>query len=209
MDFLYGFYRIVRIPLNSMDFLGPHRRSGVVRTVWESAVHIPEWETVWVTRGYRDNTDRSGSDVTKDGAHYGTGVTLMMLIISRHCCDPVTRRLADTWDHLVSHAAFLWRWGSHTPDSFLSISELLDHAEGASTGFMVASGGVLSKGYGHDDMASALAMARRKPDDDRRKMDAETRCSGVCPHTWPDLTVAPIVHRYRGSICIFVNRRFS
>ena len=33
--------------------------------------------------------------------------------------------------------------------TFLLRSERLDHAEGASTGFMFASGGVLSKGYGH------------------------------------------------------------
>ena len=33
---------------------------------------------------------------------------------------------------------------------FLSRSEWLDHAEGASTGFMVASGGVLFEGYWHD-----------------------------------------------------------
>ena len=31
----------------------------------------------------------------------------------------------------------------------MSRSEGLDHAKGASTGFMVASGGVLSAGYGH------------------------------------------------------------
>ena len=62
-------------------------------------------------------------------------------------------------------------------------SRVLDHAEGASTGFMVASGGVLSERYGHDGlgvclgdgqtdaylkdmgmtgMASAWAMARRR-----------------------------------------------
>ena len=35
-------------------------------------------------------------------------------------------------------------------DTFLSRSEWLDHAEGASTGFMFASGGVLSEGYGLD-----------------------------------------------------------
>ena len=33
--------------------------------------------------------------------------------------------------------------------SFLSRSEWLDHAEVASTRFMVASGGVLTEGYGH------------------------------------------------------------
>ena len=39
--------------------------------------------------------------------------------------------------------------GSCPSESFLSRSEWLDHAEGASTGFMIASGGVLSEGYGH------------------------------------------------------------
>ena len=29
-------------------------------------------------------------------------------------------------------------------------------------------------------------MARRRPKEHRRKLDAATRCSGVCPHTWPD-----------------------
>ena len=38
---------------------------------------------------------------------------------------------------------------SRSSDSLLSGSEELDHAEWASTGFMVASGGVLSEGYGH------------------------------------------------------------
>ena len=89
-------------------------------------------------------------------------------------------------------------------DSFLSRSEWLVHAEGASTRFMVASGGVLSEGYGHDGsgvclddgqteaylkdtgmagLASAWAIARRSPREYRRKVDAATRCSGVCPHT--------------------------
>ena len=81
---------------------------------------------------------------------------------------------------------------------------MLDYAEGASTRFMVASGGVLSEGYGHDGpgvylgngqteaylkdmgmaaLASAWAMARRRSKEYRRKVDAATRCSGVCPHT--------------------------
>ena len=69
---------------------------------------------------------------------------------------------------------------------------------------MVASDGVLSEGYGHDGsgvwlgdgqteaclkdmgvtgLASAWAMARRRPKVYFRKVDAATRCSGVCPHT--------------------------
>ena len=83
-------------------------------------------------------------------------------------------------------------------------TEWLGHAEGASTGFMVASGGGLSEGHGHGGswvclgdgqseaylkdtgmagLASAWAMARRRPREYRRKVDAATRCSGVCSHT--------------------------
>ena len=32
-------------------------------------------------------------------------------------------------------------------------------------------------------LASAWVMARRRPKEYRRKVDAATRCSGVCPHT--------------------------
>ena len=39
---------------------------------------------------------------------------------------------------------------AHRILSLLSRSEGLDYAEGAPTGFIVASGGVLSEGYGHD-----------------------------------------------------------
>ena len=80
----------------------------------------------------------------------------------------------------------------------------LVYAEGAPTRFMVASGGVLSEECGHGGagvclgdgqteaylknagmagLASAWAMARRRPREYRRKVDAATRCSGVCPHT--------------------------
>ena len=69
---------------------------------------------------------------------------------------------------------------------------------------MVASGGILSEGYGHGGpgvclgdgqteaylkdmgmtgLASAWAMARRRLKEYRRKVDAATRYSGVCPHT--------------------------
>ena len=91
---------------------------------------------------------------------------------------------------------------------FLEI-EWLDHAEGAPTRFMVASGGNLSEGCGYfgpgvclgDDqtetylkdmgmtgLASVWAMARRRPKEYRHKVDAATRCPGVCPHTRLDLT---------------------
>ena len=69
---------------------------------------------------------------------------------------------------------------------------------------VVASGGGLSEGYGHDGpgvclgydqteaylkdtgmtgLASVWAMARRRPKEYRHKVDAATRCFGVCPHT--------------------------
>ena len=39
------------------------------------------------------------------------------------------------------------------------------------------------KDTGMADLASAWAMARRRPREYRRKVDAATRCFGVCPHT--------------------------
>ena len=36
-------------------------------------------------------------------------------------------------------------------------------------------------------LASAWAMAGRRPKEYRRKVDAATLCFGVCPHTCPDL----------------------
>ena len=44
------------------------------------------------------------------------------------------------------------------------------------------------KDTGMAGLASAWAMARRRPKEYHRKMDAATRCSGVCPHTTLDLT---------------------
>ena len=40
-----------------------------------------------------------------------------------------------------------------------------------------------SKDMGMTGLASARAMARRRPKEYRCKVDAATRCSGVCPHT--------------------------
>ena len=67
-------------------------------------------------------------------------------------------------------------------DSSLSRSVRLDHAEGASTGL---SGQVESylMDVGMTGLASDRAMARRRPREYRRKVDAATRYSGVCPHT--------------------------
>ena len=41
-------------------------------------------------------------------------------------------------------------------------------------------------------LTSVWAMARRRPKEHRRKVDAATRCFGVCLHTWFDLYVIPI-----------------
>ena len=49
-----------------------------------------------------------------------------------------------------------------------------------------------------EGLASACAMARRRPRDYRRKVDAATRCSGICPNTWPDLIATeslPALHK--------------
>ena len=37
------------------------------------------------------------------------------------------------------------------------------------------------------DLASVWAMARRRPKEYRRRVNAATPCSGVCPYTWPDV----------------------
>ena len=39
------------------------------------------------------------------------------------------------------------------------------------------------KDMGMAGLASAWTMARRRIKEYRRKVDAATRCSGVCPHT--------------------------
>ena len=39
------------------------------------------------------------------------------------------------------------------------------------------------KDMGMTGLASAWAIARRRPKEYRRKVDATTRCSGVCPHS--------------------------
>ena len=97
----------------------------------------------------------------------------------------------------------MWREGRDC--NKVIFSEGLDHAAGASKRFMVGSGVRWSPicEYGYDGpgvclgdgqteaylkvmgmtgLASAWAMVRRRPKEYRRKVDAATRCSGVCPH---------------------------
>ena len=59
-------------------------------------------------------------------------------------------------------------------------------------------------------LASAWAMAKRRPKEYRRKVNAATLCSGVCHHTWPDLNPtardaknAWNYKKRRGVICSF------
>ena len=61
--------------------------------------------------------------------------------------------------------------GSRPSDSFLSRSEGSDDTEV-----------YYLKDTGRTRLASAGAMARRRPEKDWRKVDAATRCSGACPH---------------------------
>ena len=47
------------------------------------------------------------------------------------------------------------------------------------------------KQYAYADLASAWAMTRRRSRKYPRNVDAATRCSSVCPHTWPGLYCNP------------------
>ena len=59
-------------------------------------------------------------------------------------------------------------------------SEWLNLAKGAPTRFMIASGGVLSEGYGHGGPGVCLGDDQTEY---RHKVDAATRSSGVYTHT--------------------------
>ena len=57
---------------------------------------------------------------------------------------------------------------------------------------------------------SAWAMATRRPRKFRRKVDAATRCAGVCPHTRPDLFnthCAPCSRRTNSVSLVWMRRR--
>ena len=49
-------------------------------------------------------------------------------------------------------------------------------------------------------LASAWAMARRRPNEYRRKVDAATRCSGVRPLTIPDLNIVKNVKKFHQNL---------
>ena len=66
---------------------------------------------------------------------------------------------------------------SRLSDSFLSRFEGLDHAEGASIGFMVASGVDLYEGYGHGGPGVCLGDGQTEAE------GVPSRCFGVCTLT--------------------------
>ena len=68
-------------------------------------------------------------------------------------------------------------------NSVLPRSEWLDHAERRPHASWLRQVESYLKDTDMAGLASAWAMARRRPKEYRRKVDAATRCSGVCPHT--------------------------
>ena len=72
--------------------------------------------------------------------------------------------------------------------------EIRDRDEETSTGFMVASGGVLSERYGDGGPGVCLGDGQTLREY-RRKVDAATRCSGVC--LFPDLTYGGKITAWR------------
>ena len=72
------------------------------------------------------------------------------------------------------------------PDSFVARSEGLDHAERVSTGFKVASGGVLPERYGHGGPSVFLGNGQTKT---RNTVAMWTRRRAVPAYAFiPDLT---------------------
>ena len=67
-------------------------------------------------------------------------------------------------------------------------SELLDHAKGRPKASWLSQVEIYVREMGMTGLAFARAIARRRPKEYRPEVDAATRCSGVCPHTLPDLT---------------------
>ena len=70
--------------------------------------------------------------------------------------------------------------------------------QGASTGFMGASGGVLSEGQRQGGPGVCRAMARLRPKKYRQKVDATTHCFGVLD--LPDLTQSKPIDSAYGHI---------
>ena len=115
------------------------------------------------------------------------GVTIQSidLVLRMAGLGQVTRIVLERRVRLYGHAAPIERYtlrGIPLILYLLSRSEVLDHAEGASTRFIIlASVGDVSEEYGHGG-----CLPGRWPREYRRKVDAATRCSDV--FRIPDLT---------------------
>ena len=76
--------------------------------------------------------------------------------------------------------------GSLPSDTFLSRSEGPDHAEGASTGFMVALGGVVCERYGHD--GPGVCLGDGQTESEGVPSQGTRRRAATAYATIPDLT---------------------
>ena len=80
----------------------------------------------------------------------------IMKIISPFLSSCVRGRQLRLYRHVARHPT------KDPAESFLSRSEGLDHAQGASICFMVASDGVLPEGYGYDGPGVCLGNGRTR-----------------------------------------------
>ena len=88
-------------------------------------------------------------------------------------------------------------WKSFSVYDFAAVPAVLYHESDPAHRILNSSGGNMPTGrpqasdqteaylgdMGMTGLESAWAMARRRPMEYRRKVDAATRCPGVCPHT--------------------------
>ena len=102
--------------------------------------HHPRWGIVLSPWGGGCSETQVGQPPVCCGVAIPTIFSLMVMIDNSPCI------VRERQLHLYGHVARLL--AEDPTDFFLSRSEGLDHAEWASTHFMVAPGGVLSEGYG-------------------------------------------------------------
>ena len=112
------------------------------------------------------------------------------------------------WPRARTYGCSSPQWGSRPSDSFLSRTEGLYHAERRPQASWLRQMESHSKDTGMAGLASVLAMAKRTTKEYRRKVDAATRCSGVWPHTWPDLVMHRL-WRIRDCECCIAHRLWT
>ena len=105
---------------------------------------------------------------------------------------------ADAWADRLSHADYIPTVGARNNDSSRQLvtytwnttiyrqKTMRNFAKVPLMASWLRQVEVYLKDMGMTGLASAWAMARRSPREYRHKVDAATRCSDVCPHTWPD-----------------------